>query len=317
MFSVNQGAFKIVEELMSNPEYYGVKVEKVEGGGTIIDAGVKVRGGYEAGLRITEVCMGGLGKAYLTVRRYEDLLLPTVVVYSDEPCVATLGAQFAGWRIKVGDFFALGSGPARALSQQPKELYAKIGYKDESDVAVIVFETDKYPSADVFKYVADKCGVEPSGVYAVITPTSSIAGSTQISGRIVETGIHKLTELGFDPKKVVYGAGSAPIAPIHPKFTRAMGRTNDVIIACGEVYLTVDYDGEDLEEYVKKAPSSESKMYGKPFFQIFKEAGYDFYKIDPGIFSPAQITVNNLRDGKVYTAGKVDVPLLKKSLGLG
>jgi len=58
-------------------------------------------------------------------------------------------------------------------------------------------------------------------------------------------------------------------------------------------------------------------MYGKPFFQIFKEAGYDFYKIDPGIFSPAQITVNNLRDGKVYTAGKVDVPLLKKSLGLG
>lgn len=316
MLSVNRGAFKIVEELMSKPEYYGVKVERVEGGGTVIDAGVKARGGYEVGLRITEICMGGLGKAYLTVKPYENFLLPTVVVYTDEPCIATLGAQFAGWRIKVGDFFALGSGPARALSQQPRELYAKIGYRDESDVAVIVFETDRYPSADVFKYVADKCGVKPSDVYAVMTPTSSIAGSTQISGRIVETGIHKLTELGFDPKKILYGAGSAPIAPIHPKSTRAMGRTNDAIIACGEVYLTVDYDGEDLEDYVKKVPSSESKMYGKPFFQIFKEAGYDFYKIDPGIFSPAQITVNNLRDGAVYTAGRVDVSLLKKSLSL-
>jgi len=314
MFSVNRGALKILEEVISNPEYYGVKVEKVENGGVIVDAGVKARGGYETGLKITEICMGGLGRACLTVQKYGDLVLPAVVVYTDEPCIATLGSQFAGWRIKVGDFFALGSGPARAISQEPKELYRKIQYKDESDVAVIVFETDKYPSAEVFKYIADKCHVDPSKVYSVITPTSSIAGCTQISGRIVETGIHKLTELGFDPKKIVYGAGIAPIAPIHPKFARAMGRTNDVIIASGQVFLTVDYEGTDLEDYVKKAPSSASKIYGKPFFEIFKEAGYDFYKIDPAIFSPAHLTVNNIRDGKVYRAGVIDLELLKKSL---
>lgn len=314
MFSVNRGALKILEEVISNSEYYGVKVEKVENGGVIVDAGVKARGGYEVGLKITEICMGGLGRACLTVQQYGDHVLPATAVYTDEPCIATLGSQFAGWRIKVGDFFALGSGPARAISQEPKELYRKIQYKDESDVAVIVFETDKYPSAEVFRYIAEKCHVEPSKVYSVITPTSSIAGCTQISGRIVETGIHKLTELGFDPKKIVYGAGVAPIAPIHPKFARAMGRTNDVIIASGQVFLTVDYDGTDLEDYVKKAPSSTSKIYGKPFFEIFKEAGYDFYKIDPAIFSPAHLTVSNVKDGKVYTAGKIDAELLKKSL---
>lgn len=314
MFSVNRGALKILEEVISNSEYYGVKVEKVENGGVIVDAGVKARGGYEVGLKITEICMGGLGKACLTVQQYGDLVLPATAVCTDEPCIATLGSQFAGWRIKVGDFFALGSGPARAISQEPKELYRKVQYKDESDVAVIVFETDKYPSAEVFRYIAEKCHVEPSKVYSVITPTSSIAGCVQISGRIVETGIHKLTELGFDPKKIVYGAGVAPIAPIHPKFARAMGRTNDVIIASGQVFLTVDYDGTDLEDYVKKAPSSASKIYGKPFFEIFKEAGYDFYKIDPAIFSPAHLTVNNIKDGKVYSAGVIDVELLKKSL---
>jgi len=314
MVSVNRGALKILEEIISNPEYYGVRVEKVENGGVIVDAGVKARGGYEAGLKVIEICMGGLGRAHLTAQQYGDLVLPAVTVYTDEPCIATLGSQFAGWRIKVGEFFALGSGPARAISQEPKELYRKIQYKDESDVAVIVFETDRYPSADVFKYVADKCHVEPSRVYSVITPTSSIAGSTQISGRIVETGIHKLTELGFDPKKIIYGVGIAPIAPIHPKFARAMGRTNDVIIASGQVFLTVDYEGADLEDYVKKTPSSTSKIYGKPFLEIFKEAGYDFYKIDPAIFSPAHLTVNNIRDGKVYSAGKIDIELLKKSL---
>lgn len=316
MVSVNLCALSIVEELMSRPEYYGVKVKRVDGGGTLIDAGVKARGGYEAGLRITEVCMGGLARAHLAVQQYGDMVLPAIIVYTDEPYIATLGSQFAGWRIKVGDFFALGSGPARALSQEPKELYGKIAYKDEADAAVIVFETDRYPPVEVFKYVARKCRVEPSRVYAIVTPTSSIAGSTQISGRIVETGIHKLTELGFDPKKIVYGVGVAPVAPIHPKFARAMGRTNDVIIMCGQVYLTVDYEGDDLGEYVRKAPSSESKAYGKPFYQIFKEAGYDFYKIDPAIFSPAQITVSNLRDGKVYTAGKIDVGLLRRSLGV-
>lgn len=316
MLSVNERAMKIVEEVISNPEYYGVRVEKVENGGVIIDAGVKARGGYEVGLKITEICMGGLGRAHLTVQQYGDFVLPAVVVHTDEPCIATLGSQFAGWRIKVGDFFALGSGPARAISQEPKELYRKIQYKDESDVAVIVFESDKYPSADVFKYVADKCHVDPSRVYSVITPTSSIAGCTQISGRIVETGIHKLTELGFDPRKIIYGAGVAPIAPVHPKFARAMGRTNDVIIASGQVFLTVDYEGPDLEDYVKRTPSSASKIYGKPFFEIFKEAGYDFYKIDPAIFSPAHLTVSNIRDGKVYTAGRVDIELLKKSLEL-
>ena len=52
------------------------------------------------------------------------------------------------------------------------------------------------------------------------------------------------------------------------------------------------------------------------FMQLFKEAGFDFYKIDPDIFAPAIIVVNNLKTGKTYRAGNLDVEVMKESLGL-
>ena len=165
--------------------------------------------------------------------------------------------------------------------------------------------------------IAEGCGVQPSQLYLVVAPTSSIVGSVQISGRVVETGIHKISEVGLDPKKIVYANGSAPVAPIHPDSTKAMGRTNDQIIAAGHVNLFVDVeDDEELAEIVRKTPSSASKSYGKPFYQTFKEANFDFYNIDPGIFAPASILVNNIRTGKSHVAGKIDVPLLKKTIGI-
>ena len=47
-----------------------------------------------------------------------------------------------------------------------------------------------------------------------------------------------------------------------------------------------------IKDYLEKIPSSKSKGYGKPFNDIFKEAGYDFYKIDTSLFSPAEVVIN-------------------------
>jgi methenyltetrahydromethanopterin cyclohydrolase len=315
--SVNQRAATLTEWGIDRSEELGILVEKHSSGATIVDLGIKANGGFLAGKFMTEVCLGDLGKASFTQMNCDDIDIPAVHVETDHPAVATLGAQFAGWQIKTPDYFAMGSGPARALALKPKELYEKINYKDDSHKAVIVLESDTYPTTTALDYIARECEVAVSDVYTLVAPTSSMAGSVQISGRIVEAGIHKLTEVGFDPKKILYGCGSAPIAPIHPKAAKAMGRTNDAILYGGSTYYSVDFeDDAKLKELVSKAPSSTSRDYGRPFYDTFKAAEFDFYKIDPGLFAPAAFVVNNVKTGVAHTAGKINLQVLKQTMGL-
>jgi methenyltetrahydromethanopterin cyclohydrolase len=319
VISVNLQAKIIVDKMIENSQLLQVEVIKNESGAHMIDAGINTEGSIIAGEFATEVCLGGLGKARVVTSQYEDVLLPSIMVSTNYPPISTLGSQFAGWRItnKEKKFYGMGSGPARALSLKPKKLYKEIDYQDEADVAILFLEADKLPSDEIVEVISEGCQVEPSQLYLVVAPTSSIVGSIQISGRVVETGIHKISEVGLDPKKIVYANGSAPIAPINPESTKAMGRTNDQIIAAGHVNLFVESDNdEELEEIVKKTPSGASKSYGKPFYQTFKEANFDFYNIDPGIFAPASVLVNNIKTGKSHLAGKMDIPLLKETNGI-
>jgi len=315
--SVNYAAWQLVKKLCDEAENFGVTVKETRSGTTLIDAGIRASGGLLAGRMVTEICLGGYGKAEIFYKPYDDLELPSIFVYTDHPAIATLGSQFAGWQIKVGEYTAMGSGPARALVQKPRELYEKIGYEDKADVAVLVLETTKEPSDEVTRHVATQCKVAPERLFVISVPTTSITGSTQISGRIVETGIHKLTRLGLDPKQIMHGCGYAPIAPVHPKFAEAMGRTNDAILYAGVGCYTISHDDDDeLKNLVDQAPSSASKSYGRPFLKIFKEANYDFYKIDPGLFAPAVLLVNNVKTGSTFKAGKINVEILKQSMRL-
>lgn len=315
--SVNRLAWKLLEKLCENPGFYGVEVGKTSSGTTIIDAGLTAKGGFQAGKLVTEICMGGCGKAEITCRKYGDLALPSIFVYSDHPIIATLGSQYAGWQIKEDDYFAIGSGPARALALKPKDIYEKIGYKDNSDKAIVVLETDKPPPEKLLERLLKDCHVQPENLALILTPTASIAGATQVSGRIVETGIHKLVKIGLDTNVIVYAWGIAPIAPIHPKFVKAMSRTNDAILYGGIAYYAVEYENEEeLKEIVEKAPSKASKSYGKPFIEIFKEASYDFYKIDPNLFAPAIIIINNLKTGNTFQKGEINPNALAESFGL-
>ncbi len=315
--SVNLGALNIVKEMIEKKDELAIAVAKAENGSTIIDAGIKAKGGFMAGKYITEICLGGYGKASLCYFDHDGLSLPKIFVSTDHPAISLLGSQFAGWRISVEKYFAMGSGPARAIPMKPKELYAKIKYQDSADSAVIVLETSEEPPVDALNYISKECKVSPDKLYAILTPTSSVAGSTQISGRIVETGLHRLVELGFDPLKVLYGCGQAPIAPSHPKATKAMGRTNDMLMYGGETFFMIDdEDDQEITKLLEKAPSLSSPAYGQPFYEIFKAANFDFYKIDPALFAPASITINNIRTGNTFTAGKINPDIVKRSVGL-
>jgi methenyltetrahydromethanopterin cyclohydrolase len=226
-----------------------------------------------------------------------------------------MASQFAGWKIKVGDFFALGSGPARSLARDEK-LFKELGYKDEYSEAVIALETRSFPSEEVASYIAEKAGVSPDGLYILVAPTASLVGSIQISARVVETGLHKLHEVGFSLDAVLSGFGTCPVAPVAKKDLKAMGITNDCILYGGQTRYFVDCEDADIENVIEKVPSSSSKDYGLPFYETFKKYDKDFYKIDPHLFSPAEIFVNNVKSGKTYHAGGINEDVLQKSLGL-
>jgi methenyltetrahydromethanopterin cyclohydrolase len=314
--SVNRLAWKLAEKLLEKQDFYGVHASKSTAGATIVDAGVNVPGGFQAGKMMTEICMGGCGKAEISFKRYGDLEFPSITISTDQPAIAALGSQFAGWRIKEGESIAIGSGPARALALKPKEIYDEIGYQDTSDKAVLTLESNSLPSDILIEKVMKACDITPENFVVVVAPTASIAGLTQVAGRVVEVGIHKLRTLGVSPKIIRYACGYAPIPPLGTDFEVAMARTNDAILYGGTVYCTVDFDDEAaLKKIVNQAPSETSKDYGKPFLQIFREADRDFYKIDHSLFAPAVLVVNNAKTGRIFQAGEINPEVLKEAMG--
>jgi methenyltetrahydromethanopterin cyclohydrolase len=317
MISVNEYGLDVFEEMMDNSEELQVGIEELDNGTTIIDAGVEEEGGFEAGLYVARICMADLADIKFSSFDLGKFVSPAIELTTDHPVIACMASQYAGWRIKVKDFFGMGSGPARALSLKPQELYEKIMYTDDADEAVLVLESSKIPDEEVTSEIATGCRVEPEDLYIVVVPTASVAGSVQISARGIETGIHKLDSLGFDIKSIKNAHGIIPISPVVGDDVKCMGSTNDCIIYCGRTYYGVDYDDvEELKGYVKKVPSLNSKDYGKPFYVTFKEAGFDFFKVDAGMFAPAEITVNEIKSGKTFTSGKINTEVLLESFGI-
>jgi methenyltetrahydromethanopterin cyclohydrolase len=312
MISVNRQAAAIVEEMVAQAETLGIRVSRLPGGARLLDLGLQAPGGLQAGKYLAEVCMGGLGQVTFLPLLFGDFWLPGLVVTVDQPAIGCMASQYAGWAIKRDKFFAMGSGPARALAVVEK-LYEKLEYKDSAEVAVLVLEGRQLPTEGVAGYIADKCGVSPANLTMLIAPTASLAGSIQISARVVETGLHKLVELGFDVRQVLSGYGTAPIAPVDKDDLHAIGRTNDCVLYGGQVYYTVRADDAELAALVERIPSSASSDYGQPFYRLFKQYG-DFYKIDPLLFSPAQVIINNVASGKSYRAGRLNAQVLGASL---
>ncbi len=314
MLSINKLAHRLFQKLEGDPEYYGVAVERLPSGATVIDTGLEAPGGYEAGLMTTRIAMGGAGTAELGYADFDGLKLPTVVVSTDHPAVALFGAQLAGWRIKPEGYTADGSGPARALALKPKKVFQKIEYKDEADVAVLLLETDEKPPDSAAHFVAEACGVRPENVCLLLTTTTSMAGMVQISGRIVETGLFRLDVLGLDLKRVRYGVGYAPIMPVHTDHGKAMGRAEDALTYGGVTSYVVDEEEDVLKDIAEKAPSTNCKDYGKTSYEIYKAVDFDFTQIDPALFAPAVVTLTCARTGASFTCGEINHGVIKSSV---
>lgn len=305
--SVNAGAALVVQRIIANAGMLGVKVKTLNNGTKVIDM---TQGGFMAGKLFAEACMGGLGEVTFTGMHIDKFWFPGVGISVDRPSVACMASQFAGWKIKVGKFYAIGSGPARALSRV-ENLFQELDYRDEADIAVIALEARKLPDEEVANYIADKCGIKPEALYILVAPTASMVGSIQTAARVVETGVHKMRIVGFDIKQVLSGYGTCLIAPVAENDLKAIGRTNDCVLYGSEAFYIVKAEDSSIDELIKKIPSSASKDYGIPFYDLFQRYG-DFYKIDPMLFSPAEVVINNIADGKTYHAGKLNIKMFRE-----
>ena len=314
--SINERAAKLVARLAADAAELRIGVSRGELGETLIDAGSKSVGGIAAGLRIAEICMGGLADVRLMPSAVTPRWPWTIVVRSSNPVIACLASQYAGWSLSLKEgeqsFFALGSGPARALARR-EPLFEDLNYADSAENATLVIESDRPPPAKIVAKVAQDCQIKPADLTVIFAPTQSLAGGTQIVARALEVALHKTHELHFPLERIVDGMGAAPLCPPHPDFVTAMGRTNDAIIFAGQVQLFVTGPASEARSLAGKLPSKASRDYGRPFAEIFKAVKGDFYAIDPMLFSPAKITVTALETGESFQSGEIDLSLLDAS----
>ena len=307
MESLNRNALELADEALDFAEELDIGAVELDNGATVLDFGHDFDGGVEAGLLLAELQTAGLATVQSRLDEVAGAPVPTVELNSDHPALALLCSQKAGWEVSTEDFEGLGSGPARALVAEEDE-FARVGYADEFDFAVLALESDDYPTESVAEHVADLAGLEPSSVFLAAVPTASVAGSVSVASRAAEMAVFRLSELGYDPLDVVSATGSAPVAPVAGDEETAIARTNDALAYGGRVHLTVREEFDRFDEIVSTA----NEAYGTPFADIFADADWDFYDVDESVFAPAQATVDVV-GGETHVLGARDEELLAES----
>src|ERR1700729_1160057 len=312
--SMNQRIAGLADAVASDPDMTQAELVTLDSGARVIDCGARARGGLNAGLVFASVCLGGLGRVEPAPVRVGDRTWPGVGVSVDRPAAACLASQYAGWKLEYEKFFAMASGPGRALARA-EPLFEELAWHETeaTDVAILCLDTSQTPPSEVVEKVASRCGVRPERVTFLIAPTASICGSVQISARVVETALHKLHELGLDPERVRYGWGCCPIAPVAKADPTAIGRTNDAVLYGGTVHLWLDGSDDEVAELANKLPSSASDAFGTPFGELLQAADWNFYDVDPMLFSPAAVTLTSTEPGRGHQGGGLAPEVLERS----
>jgi methenyltetrahydromethanopterin cyclohydrolase len=310
--SMNDRAGALVDALASDREVLGVEVSTLDSGARLIDCGAQARGGLQAGLAFAAACMGGFGRIDPVPVTVGERTWPGIAVAADDPATACLAAQYAGWKLEHEDFFAMASGPGRALARA-EDLFEELAWTERAQRAVLCLETRQAPPTAVVDKVSDRCGLPASSLTFLIAPTASLCGSVQISARVVETALHKLHELGVDPARVRHGWGCCPIAPPAAEDPAAIGRTNDAVLYGGTVHLWLEADDDETADLARRLPSAASDAFGTPFGELLAAADWNFYDIDPMLFSPAEVTLTSTESGRAHHGGGLAPDVLERS----
>jgi len=328
--SLNRNAFKIVQDIIRKTEEKKTEIVKLKNGATVIYGS-----GFEIGLDILRIRFGGLAKAYIGWNEVEDLRLPSLNIWTDQAGLAIWGS-FVGanpdaleltedMRGLLGKGYPICGGPAKALAVDRPEVYRMLDHEEEADVAIMTVQTDnmpleKFPGDKLAEIIAKKCRVNTDNVYMLLSMNQTVAGIIQVGGCMLELGAflpwwkHK-----YDIKKYKFAFGTLPIMPVHPDPYKTMGMANDAVTYGSRTIFYVETEeGEDIDELGNMVATAKVwPDYGKLYGEAFRDAGYAFFKLPIEINSISQVTLNDLRTGKVYSTGRVRFDLLRKSIEMG
>ena len=310
---LNQRAAHLTAFAKSRADVLGLKVSTSHGA-TILDFGVSCEGGLEAGLLLARICLASM--AHVDIAPGSSVLptVPQVFVRTDHPIPACLLSQYAGWKVSVDDYFAMGSGPMRALVRT-EDLIQEFPATEDGRTAVGVLEAGSLPNEaalqSIRKHLSDQCSLT-----LAVAPTASQAGTIQVVARSVETALHKLHELKFPLKSIASATGVAPLPPVAKNDLQGIGRTNDAILYGATVNLWVRCEDDVIHQIGPKVPSCSSSAHGQTFLSLFKAANHDFYAMDAALFSPAVVVFHNLKSGRSFTFGQLLPEILTESFEL-
>ncbi len=312
---VNELATELFLKSAARAKQLGCRLETVAGA-QIFDAGVNTSGSLQAGRVLAQLCMGGLAEISLLPADPALLVSNNLVqVHTDNAVLACFCSQYAGWPVSTDDFFAMGSGPMRLYRGREETLLQLKLTESGKGPAVGILESETLPTEAAIELIAQECGLRPTELRLAVAPSTCIAGSYQVVARSIETAMHKLHALKFDVNKITSATGTAPLPP--PAKTGdtvgGIGRTNDAMLYGATVTFWVDALDEEIDAVANKVPSCSSRDHGRPFAKIFKDSDYDFYKVDPLLFSPASVTIHSLQSGNTWSHGQIETDILRQS----
>lgn len=316
MFSVNQEAAKIVKEkIIPNAEKLNSEVIHLNNGTTVVDMGINTGGSWTAAKLFIQATIGGLGEVKFGRYKVGEINLPSIEVYIDKPREATLSSQFSGWKLPGEglEINPIGSGPARAIAKN--DIFSQsVKYQDKHHETVFGAQTTVLPDEELANLIAEECNINPENLYILAATTGSLTGTIQVCSRTVEASMWRLERKGFDITTVISGTGRSPIPPQSKDELTGMDRVNTALLYGASVHYVVDWKDEKIEEIIDELPLSASKLYGRPFIEVFEEGDRDFYKVNKDIHTIARFVITNIHSGNTFSAGEIRQDMLIDSL---
>lgn len=304
---LNDAAARIADAMMARTEVLGLRVSNGARGETVVDCGRP--GSAEAGLFLARIAMGGLSRVQLRSFKGRAHLR----VRTDHPVLACLGSQYAGWPLRTAaGASVMGSGPARALARR-EPLFDDIPHREDARRAVLVLEGQAPPDDAVAEEVASACRLPRDRLLLLYAPTGSPAGTVQIAARAIECALQKARHLGLDLTLLRAAASLAPVAPPGTDPDLEMGRANDAIRYGARVRLVLDAPPREARAWADALPARATPGWDRPFRDLYEGADRDFGRMDPGVFSPAEVVVT-LPTGETFRGGRTDPDRLRRSL---
>lgn len=296
---------EIVDAMERDARELEIAVGKGPGGSRIVDCGVLTRGSWEAGRRVTVLSHAGMARATLAVTRLAGLPLPELTCDSWRPALSIREFQ-TSFALNEVDPSVRVSGPIRAAIDAAVEARASRAW------GVAVVEAGRLPSVDIVAAIARRARLEPSDLTLVVVPGASLAGVTQIAGRLNECVLFTLeASLGESVEPVVSVLGSVPVAPCGRE---AALMPDDMIHYAGRVALVVDAPPAwDLKAVAESLVFRSSPAYGSRFADLLAAAGGVFEAV-PGLNDlnkVAEIAIVDRQTGRTARAGGVDTAILE------